>query len=116
MTLGQSNYAVERTSPTWSTGVLSGLLLVTSVQTPGVAPAGVSQDACSYSVPQNSGTYSQFQSMFLQNMFTGEPKKFSSDFESTISGFYAALLAKQQPLGKEFEKVLYDNLWDLYVS
>ena len=24
-------------------------------------------------------------------------------------------LAKQQPLGKEFEQVLYDNLWELYV-
>jgi len=30
--------------------------------------------------------------------------------------FYANLLAKQEPLGTEFEKVLYDNLWDLYVS
>jgi hypothetical protein len=27
----------------------------------------------------------------------------------------ATLLAKQQPLGKDFEKVLYDNLWSLYV-
>jgi hypothetical protein len=28
---------------------------------------------------------------------------------------YKNLLEKQQLLGKEFEKVLYDNLWDLYV-
>ena len=26
------------------------------------------------------------------------------------------LLSKQEPLGKDFEKVLYDNLWDLYKS
>lgn len=24
------------------------------------------------------------------------------------------LAARQEPLGKEFERVLYDNLWDLY--
>jgi predicted HAD superfamily Cof-like phosphohydrolase len=28
--------------------------------------------------------------------------------------FYSTLLAKQQPLGREFEQVLYENLWDLY--
>lgn len=36
----------------------------------------------------------------------------------TVSGkvdeFRASLLEGQQPLGKEFERVLYDNLWDLY--
>jgi hypothetical protein len=37
------------------------------------------------------------------------------DFERSITAFYTTLLAKQQPLGKEFEKVLHDNLWDLYV-
>jgi hypothetical protein len=37
------------------------------------------------------------------------------DFEGAVTAFYTGLLAKQQPLGKEFEKVLYDNLWDLYV-
>lgn len=37
-----------------------------------------------------------------------------SNFEEDISSFYAILLSKQHSLGKEFEKVLYDNLWDLY--
>lgn len=36
----------------------------------------------------------------------------------TVSGkvdeFHASLLERQQPLGEEFESVLYDNLWDLY--
>ena len=27
---------------------------------------------------------------------------------------YRKLLSMQEPLGKEFERVLYDNLWDLY--
>lgn len=29
---------------------------------------------------------------------------------------YEILYLKQEPLGEEFEKVLYDNLWDLYVE
>jgi len=33
-----------------------------------------------------------------------------------VSNFYSQLLVKQEPLGNEFEKVLYDNLWDLYES
>mgnify|MGYP001589188050 CR=1 FL=1 len=32
-----------------------------------------------------------------------------------ISDFFSKLLAKQEPLGHDFEKVLYENLWDLYV-
>lgn len=31
-----------------------------------------------------------------------------------ISQVYTELLAKQQPLGYEFSKVLHDNLWNLY--
>jgi hypothetical protein len=33
---------------------------------------------------------------------------------ASLMKFYADLLAGQQELGAEFEKVLYDNLWDLY--
>jgi hypothetical protein len=32
----------------------------------------------------------------------------------STSGFYSGLLAKQERLGEEFERVLFDNLWDLY--
>lgn len=28
--------------------------------------------------------------------------------------FYLALLAEQERLGREFESILFDNLWDLY--
>ena len=49
-------------------------------------------------------------------MFTGMYNNYSSDFDAAISHFYAELSARQEPLGKEFEKVLYDNLWELYVS
>jgi hypothetical protein len=33
---------------------------------------------------------------------------------ASLMNFYTELMAEQQDLGKEFEKVLYDNLWDLY--
>jgi hypothetical protein len=38
----------------------------------------------------------------------------SSAVESSIVSFYSTLLAKQERLGSEFEKILFDNLWDLY--
>lgn len=37
-------------------------------------------------------------------------------FEQVVVNFYANLLAAQEPLGATFEKVLHDNLWDLYES
>lgn len=38
----------------------------------------------------------------------------SEEFEQIIVNFYKDLLSNQEPLGIEFEKVLYDNLWNLY--
>lgn len=37
-----------------------------------------------------------------------------SNFEISVSGFYANLAASQERLGAVFETVLFDNLWDLY--
>lgn len=42
-------------------------------------------------------------------------EKPQTDFEGTVAAFYSTLLAEQEPLGKEFEQVLYGNLWELYV-
>lgn len=36
------------------------------------------------------------------------------NFDAEVALFYARLAEAQQPLGIEFEKVLADNLWDLY--
>ena len=38
----------------------------------------------------------------------------NSNFEMTLTDFYTSLAAKQEPLGAEFEKILYDHLWSLY--
>src|SRR5690349_2358449 len=40
----------------------------------------------------------------------------SVKFEQVIQKFYSDLTLKQERLGIEFEKILHDNLWDLYES
>lgn len=32
----------------------------------------------------------------------------------TLVSFYSKLLSQQEDLGSDFEKILFDNLWDLY--
>ena len=45
-----------------------------------------------------------------------EKIKIRDPFEEDLTKFYSILLENQQPLGNDFEKILYDNLWDLYQS
>jgi hypothetical protein len=63
----------------------------------------------SYSAPLNSTD------IIMKNTFTDAYTKQSDfDFEGSVAVFYATLLDRQEPLGAEFEKILYDNLWELY--
>lgn len=39
----------------------------------------------------------------------------AADEAVTLANFYEDLLARQQPLGRDFEEVLFENLWDLYL-
>ena len=43
-------------------------------------------------------------------------KQESMSFEGEVTDFFQKLSAEQEPLGREFEQVLFDNLWDLYQS
>ena len=63
-----------------------------------------------YTIIGSSKTFGQ-----LENMFTGDYEDATSDFEESMTAFYASLLEKQEPLGKEFEDVLEENRWNLYV-
>lgn len=84
--------------------LLTGMLLA-----PTLNEVGVTRRYDRYTAPIN-GTYSA-----LQNAFTGEyTKQKTLDFEGLVTEFYAALLGQQEPLGAEFEKILYENLWELY--
>jgi len=44
-----------------------------------------------------------------------EHKHLGVSFEETVASFYEQFLTMQEPLGKEFEQVLHDNLWNLIV-
>jgi hypothetical protein len=64
----------------------------------------------SVKLQETSQTFGQF-----SNALTGLYELSNLDFGKALSAFYSNLLARQESLGQEFEKVLYDNLWDLYV-
>ena len=48
-------------------------------------------------------------------MFMEQYEQPEMDTDVRIVEFFAELALKQEPLGKEFEQVLHDNLWDLLV-
>ena len=62
----------------------------------------------------SSGRGATFDS--LRGSITGQYDLNPIKFERAIGNFYARLLSNQEPLGAEFKKVLFDNLWDLYES
>jgi len=51
---------------------------------------------------------------FLKNIFERNII-LDKSYDKEISDFFDDLASKQEPLGAEFEKVLYENLWDLYI-
>lgn len=53
----------------------------------------------------------------VKNAYTGNYNTGTIlEFEDVITNFYTKLVSDQQPLEKEFEDVLFDNLWDMYQS
>lgn len=38
------------------------------------------------------------------------------EFEAIITSFFQELSSSQEPLGSEFEQILFENLWNLYQS
>ncbi len=62
----------------------------------------------------SEGAVTSYNSM--ASIFTGEYVSVPERFEQSIGNFYDRLLTSQVPLGAAFEKVLHENLWDLYES
>jgi hypothetical protein len=54
----------------------------------------------------NDSSYDSYSNCLTRN--------FQYDFNDELSSFYTRLATSQQRLGVKFEKVLFDNLWDLY--
>lgn len=69
----------------------------------------LSDDA--YSATTSGATFD-----FFRGGITGQYDRTPIQFEQVIGNFYTRLLSCQEPLGVAFEKVLYENLWDLYES
>lgn len=64
-----------------------------------------------YRAKNNTATYSH-----MGNQFSGTYSHAPEIFEQAVGNFYEQLLAHQEPLGDDFEKILHQNLWDLYES
>jgi hypothetical protein len=60
-------------------------------------------------IEENSKTFGQYTNSFVEHKHLGV------SFEETVASFYEQFLTMQEPLGKEFEQVLHDNLWNLIV-
>lgn len=65
----------------------------------------------SYTSMAQPATFDQY-----RNAITGQLQNQAISLEQEVTGFFENLSAAQIPLEYEFEKVLYDNLWDLYAS
>ena len=98
-------------SSTFSYVTAAGLIAyaICGANTFGESQSSLLQDR--YFIGGNRPTFNSYGGA-VTGMFDSNP----GDFEKSISGFYARLLADQEPLGIEFEKILYENLWDLYES
>lgn len=111
-----SNFRYNQASTTYSSVITAGLL---AMQALNGTPINSISDQCgdfllrnSYSLGKNKSTFNS-----CINSITGEYNPASAiGFEQSVGNFYARLLGNQEPLGAAFEKVLYDNLWDLYES
>jgi|SRR6266850_2458847 hypothetical protein len=106
-----TEYHVENLSGTSGSNVgwmllAAGLVFASHAQPQGSAPV-----LPFVTIAVSPGTVGQFGNMFAAAL----PQPKGADFERTVADFYSTLLASQEPLGKEFEKVLHENLWDLYV-
>jgi len=110
-----NSYSFDLTPSTNSSGnvslpTLGGAVILTGMLLASVPnETGMGLRADRYA-PLHKGTFSQHQNAFT-GAYASQP---ALDFEGSMMNFYATLLAHQEPLGADFEKVLYDNLWDLY--
>lgn len=107
-----SDYSIQQESGTASgaSSIMTSFikpLLVAGIAVQGLQPT---PSYPLYVINESPKTFGQ-----LANPFTGECEATDREFEEVVTSFYATLLARQQPLGKEFEDVLDENRWNLYV-
>lgn len=106
-----TNYYIKNSSMTLGSISVAGILATQLIALPSdeFKKLSLVPNNANYVTSANSHTFGQY-----ANIFSGDFEREPHQFEASISLFYAKLLARQEPLGKEFEDALYDNLWDLY--
>ena len=110
------NYYTTQTSRTIGSVAIAGIIATQLLLTP---PLNIQQQDLNmplyrhnvYQLSAIPPTFDKF-----RGAITGEYYQGINDFEADISDFYATLIASQELLGIEFEKVLYENIWNLYES
>ena len=102
-------------SSTMSSVVITGLLSVAMLNALPESSILASRNSAfsnnAYSANDLGATSDSFRSKV-----TGQYDLSPPPFEQVVTNFYVNLLSAQEPLGATFEKVLHDNLWDLYES
>ena len=102
-------------SSTMSSVVITGLLSVAMLNALPESSILASRNSAfsnnAYSANDFGATSDSFRSKV-----TGQYDLSPPPFEQVVTNFYVNLLSAQEPLGATFEKVLHDNLWDLYES
>jgi hypothetical protein len=108
-----NNYSAQQVSSTVSVGVVIFGVLLTSQQSSWNHQKLSKPLSDSYNIVINeeSKTFGRYTKFSIR-----EDESVKLNFEEEVNSFYAKLLSKQEPLGKEFEQILHDNLWDLLIT
>jgi len=111
-----NNYSTKQTSHTIGSITIAGIFATQFFAAHGFIQQQESIENVSHNRDyQTLSTPSTFDN--YKNPLTGEYTKFGGNqFEMVVSDFYLKLLTNHKPLGEEFEKILYENIWDLYES
>jgi len=108
-----NNIQYNRVPSTFSHVVIAGVLAAQMI--PSEANAGLQEPRPLLESPYiwngSKATYDRY-----SNPITGGYNSAQDSFEAAVGNFYSRLLIGQEPLGADFEKVLNENLWDLYES
>jgi hypothetical protein len=113
-----NKYHTEQTSRTLGTVMVAGMLASTFLPSDYNNELSLSRPHFS---PSNNytfashGTSSTYETN--KNILTGHyPSSEKTIFEAVVTSFFKELTLNQEPLDREFEQVLFENLWDLYQS
>ncbi|MDH3346621.1 MAG: hypothetical protein OEM02_00775 [Desulfobulbaceae bacterium] len=113
-----NNYQTKQIVQTFSTVIISGILASTFL-----SPAHndtLSLTHQPFTASKNYALLSDGTSPTYEpggNFQTGySPASTEVEVGTIVTSFFSKLSSDQEPLGSEFEQVLFENIWDLYQS